>query len=65
MKLRRKEEQSVAASIILRRGKKYSWEVEGGRELRRREGEGIRLWQDKLWDETREVQRFRKLNRNT
>ena len=40
MKLKKKEDQSLDSSVLLRRGKNYSQEVEGGRDLGEREKGG-------------------------
>ena len=62
MKLKKKEDQRVDTSVLLRRGTKISPEVEGGRNLGREEGEGKR-GQDQVWEEMGVLlQRDRKLN---
>jgi hypothetical protein len=63
MNLKKKEDQSVEASVLLRRGTKHSQEEQGGRDLGGiEEGEG-RSGQDQLEGDKNDIQRVRKLNR--
>jgi hypothetical protein len=62
----KKEDQSLDTSVLLRRGNKIIMEVEGRRDLGRRdEGEGKKKGQDQVSEETGEMyrERVRKLNR--
>jgi hypothetical protein len=64
MKLKRKEDQIVDASVLLIRGNKMIKEVEGGRDLGRREmGERKKGEESGMGEDGEDVQRVRKLNR--
>jgi hypothetical protein len=65
-KLKKKEGQSMDASVLLRKRTKYSWEVEGERDLggreereRKKRGTGPGVERDRA-----DVQRGRELNRS-
>jgi hypothetical protein len=51
MKIKKKEDQSVDLLLLLRRGKQYSWEKEGGGIGRKREGGEEKRGQDQVWEE--------------
>jgi hypothetical protein len=56
--LKKKEDQSVDASVLLRRGNKVIMEVEGVWDLGgRKEGKRKKAGQDQVWKETGEMYR--------
>jgi hypothetical protein len=58
MKLKRKEDQRVDASVLLRRGNKIIKGNGGWQELgRKREGGGGKEGQNQVWEEMEEVYR--------
>ena len=58
MKLRKKEDQSMGASVLLRRENKQSQEAEGGKDFRGIEdGKRKKVEKDQVWEEMVEMYR--------
>ena len=58
MKLKKKEDQSVNASVLLRRGNKIIIGGRGRKEFgRKRRGEGEREGKNQIWEEMEEMYR--------